>query len=75
VLYLARAHWGDEVQGQLEFVDGRLARLVPVRLDTRDDVRSALGREGLEVLDDDERLACLHFARRAAERGRMPGDE
>ena len=82
VLYLARAHWGDEVherepwaEWQLEFVEGRLVGLFPVRLDTRDDVRAALGREGLEVLDDDERLACLHFARRAAERGRMPRDE
>ena len=82
VLYLARAHWGDEVherepwaEWQLEFVEGRLVRLVPVRLDTRDDVGPALRREGLKILDDDERLACLHFARRAAERGRMPGDE
>ena len=82
VLYLAGAQWGDEVherepwaEWQLEFVEGRLVRLVPVRLETRDDVRAALRREGLEVLDDDERLARLHFARRAAEQGRMPGDE
>ena len=73
VLYLGgRSAWADEVserdpwaEWQLELVDGRLVDLVPVKLETRDDIRAALRKEGLEVLDDDERLARLHFARRS----------
>jgi len=63
VLYLARVHWGDEVherepsaEWQLDLVEGDLVRLVAVRLETRDGVCAALGREGLEGLDDAERL-------------------
>ena len=67
--------WGDQVherepwaEWELSFVDGRLIRIAPVRLESRDDVRTALRAEGVEVLDDDERLARMHFARRDASR-------
>lgn len=50
------------------FRDGRLERCEAVRIESREAVADALRREGLEVLDDDERLARLHY-----ERGRNPG--
>jgi hypothetical protein len=45
------------------FRDGRLERCETVRVETREAVAEALRRNGLEVLDDDERLARLHFER------------
>jgi len=47
------------------FYDGRLERCETVRLESREAVADALRREGLEVLEDDERLARLHFERAA----------
>lgn len=45
------------------FRDGRLERCDAVRVESREAVADALRREGREVLDDDERLARLHFER------------
>lgn len=78
VLYLRDAGgfgpWSDYVQErlpwcewQLVFSAGRLERSVAERVETRDDVRRELRAEGLEVLDDDDRLARLHFRRRKGE--------
>jgi len=50
------------------FRDGRLERCDAVRVESRTAVADALRREGREVLDDDERLARLHFER-AGKRG------
>ena len=50
------------------FRDGRLERCDAVRVESRKAVADALRREGREVLDDDERLARLHFGR-AGKRG------
>jgi hypothetical protein len=70
-----RGRWGDYVQGRspwcewrLVFAGGYLERVVPERVETRDDVRRKLLAEGLEVLNDDDRLARLHFRELEAER-------
>ena len=52
----------------LVFRDGQLERCDTVRVESREAVAGALRREGREVLDDDERLARLHFER-AGKRG------
>ena len=54
------------------FRDGRLERCEAVRVESREAVAEALRREGREVLDDDERLARLHFER-AGKRGWIDG--
>ena len=73
VLYLdgLRSAWGDSVserfpwcEWRLVFSSGRLEQVEAERVETRDDVRRKLLAEGLEVLDDDERLARKHFQRR-----------
>lgn len=53
---------------RLVFRDGRLERCEAVRVESREAVADALRRDGREVLDDDERLARLHFER-AGKRG------
>lgn len=45
------------------FRDGRLERYDAVRVESRAALADALRCEGREVLDDDERLARLHFER------------
>ena len=50
------------------FCDGRLVRCEAVRVESREAVANALRRDGREVLDDNERLARLHFER-AGKRG------
>jgi hypothetical protein len=76
VLYLTEGAWhGDAVQERRPWCEwrfvfraGRLQRCEGVRVESREAVADALRREGLEVLNDDERLARLHF-QRAGERG------
>ena len=72
VLYLrdTNSAWGDYVQERhpwcewrLVFVAGVLDRREGVRVETREMVAQQLRQEGLEVLDDDDRLARLHFRR------------
>jgi hypothetical protein len=71
VLYLGETAWrGDRVserrpwcEWRLVVRDGRIERCEPVRVETREAVAEALRRQGLEVLDDGERLARLHFER------------
>ena len=73
VLYLqdgGSGRWGDYVherrpwcEWKLVFAAGRLERRHAERLETRDAVRRELLAQGLEVLDDDERIARLHFRR------------
>ncbi len=74
VLYLQDAGglgpWSDYVherwpwcEWRLVFSAGHLQRIKAERLDTRDAVRRELLAQGLEVLDDDDRLARLHFRR------------
>jgi len=72
VLYLRddQSPWGDYVQERrpwcewrLVFVAGALERRDAVRVDTREVVAEQLRKEGLEVLDDNDRLARLHFNR------------
>ena len=72
VLYLedARSWHGDYVcerqpwcEWRFAFRDGVLERVDAVRVESRADVATALRREGLEVLDDEERLARLHRER------------
>jgi hypothetical protein len=73
VLYIEASGraWGDYVQerqpwceSRLVVVAGAIERRVGVRLETRDSVAETLRREGIEVLDDADRLARLHFERR-----------
>jgi hypothetical protein len=75
VLYLRddTSAWGDYVQERhpwcewrLVFVAGALERRDAVRVETREAVAEQLRKQGLEVLDDDDRLARLHFNRRAS---------
>jgi hypothetical protein len=77
VLYLRddKSPWGDYVQERrpwcewrLVFVAGALERRDAVRVETREMVAEQLQREGLEVLDDNDRLARLH-ANRLKSRG------
>jgi hypothetical protein len=76
VLYLSEGTLGGDYVHErrpwcewgLVFRDGRLERCEAVRVESREAVADALRREGREVLDDDERLARLHF-----ERARKPG--
>ena len=74
VLYLreggGHAAWIDYVherhpwcEWRLVFAAGRLERSDVARLDTRDAVRRELLAQGLDVLDDDDRLARMHFRR------------
>ena len=69
VLYLrdTASAWGDYVQERrpwcewrLVFVGGALTRAQAIRFEM---LAEALAKEGLEVLDDGDRLARLHFAR------------
>ena len=62
--------WGDYVderrpwcEWRLVFVAGALERRDAVRVETREVVGQELRKEGLEVLDDEDRLARLHFNR------------
>lgn len=75
VLYLrdSALHW-DYVnerhpwcEWRLVFVAGQLERVEAVRVETREAVREKLRKDGLEVLDDDDRLARLHYKRRCEE--------
>ena len=72
VLYLrdTNSAWGDYVHERhpwyewwLVFVAGALERREAVRVETREMVAHQLRQEGLEVLDDNDRLARLHFGR------------
>jgi hypothetical protein len=72
VLYLrdGQSVWGDYVQERRPwcewrfiFVAGALERRETVRVETRAIVAEQLRKEGLEVLDDNDRLARLHFNR------------
>jgi hypothetical protein len=74
VLYIldagGRGLWGDYVrerypwcEWRLVFSAGRLERSDAERVETRDAVRRDLLGQGLDVLDDDDRLARLHFRR------------
>jgi hypothetical protein len=45
----------------LTFDDGKLARVEPVRLETREEVRQHLLRDGVGVLPDDDRIARRHI--------------
>ena len=72
VLYLrdTNSTWGDYVherhpwcEWRLVFVAGALDRREVVRVETREMVAHQLRQEGLEVLDDNDRLARLHFGR------------
>jgi hypothetical protein len=74
VLYLEHSGgaWGDYVrerqpwcEWRLVVVAGVLERRSDVRVETRDAVADRLRRDGLEVLDDADRLARLHLERRA----------
>ena len=63
--------WGDYVderrpwcEWRLVFVAGALERRETVRVETREMLADQLRKEGLEVLDDTDRLARLHFKRR-----------
>ena len=63
--------WGDYVQERqpwcewrLVVVAGAIERRVGVRLETREIVAETLRRDGIEVLEDADRLARLHFERR-----------
>ncbi len=62
--------WGDYVQERrpwcewrLVFVAGALERRDAIRVETREVLAEQLRKEGLEVLDDSDRLARLHFNR------------
>jgi hypothetical protein len=75
VLYLRddTSPWNDYVQERhpwcewrLVFVAGALEHRDVVRVETREVVAEKLRKQGLEVLDDNDRLARLHFNRRAS---------
>ena len=73
VLYIEASgrRWGDYVQERqpwcewrLVVVAGTIERRVGVRLETREMVAETLRQQGIEVLDDADRLARLHVERR-----------
>ncbi|MBI4517156.1 MAG: hypothetical protein HY699_15225 [Deltaproteobacteria bacterium] len=75
VLYLRdrESLWGDYVderrpwcEWRFVFVGGALERCDAVRVEPRVLVAEQLRKEGLEVLDDSDRLARLHFERIAS---------
>ena len=49
------------VEFEVSFVDGRLAEVRPHNCETRDEIRSKLLKEGVEVLPDDDRIAKKHL--------------
>ena len=69
--------WGDYVderrpwcEWRLTFVGGVLERREVVRVETREVAAQELRKQGLEVLDDEDRLARLHFKlRKSRDRG------